>query len=149
MLMIRQLIAVMVAMTFTGFAYVGGAGAASVAVADPSVPVSVPDLREPTADVEACARTSSGRRLACLTVHADGDGRADGALCAYDDVLGLLGWGLQRELSCVETTRDWGFVSAPGVCERSLGIDKPHACVNGRDECLLWVMSVRVVCRAE
>lgn len=103
---------------------------------------------EPSVEASACATALGGRRLACVEVAADGDGRADGTLCAYDDVLGVFGWGFGDELGCVETTEDWGYVPGPGVCERTFGLDEPQACVNGNDQCLLWVMGVRIVCQA-
>lgn len=100
----------------------------------------------PSVEASVCATASGGRRLACVEVADDGDRRADGTLCAYDDALGIFGWGFGDELVCVETTEDWGYVPGPGVCERTFGLDEPQVCVNGNDQCLLWVMSIRVVC---
>lgn len=111
-----------------------------------SDPVPTPD---PTVEASACATALGGRQLACVHVAADSDGRAQGSVCGYDHVLGLFGWGFQDELVCVETTEDWGYVSGPGVCERTFGLDEPQVCVNGRDRCALWVMGVRIVCERD
>jgi hypothetical protein len=128
---------------------VAPAGGAEARVAhDRSMPLwsAVRDGVDVAAD--ACTTTPTGRRIACMQVAADDDGTAAGVLCIYDDALGVFGWGAGRDALCMETTSDWGYVSGGGVCTRVLGTDRPQACVNGRDQCVLWVMSVRLVCRA-
>ncbi len=136
--MTRIILPIVLVLTMVGFG-------PSAATALDAQRTRIPD---PNGETSACAFTGSGQRLACFHVNADGDANASGWLCAYDDAIGIFGWGLGGELTCVETTDDWGYVSGPGVCERTLGIDEPHTCVNGKDQCLLWVMSVRVVCHA-
>lgn len=103
---------------------------------------------EPAPQASNCARTGTGRRIVCFGVSTTGDW-AGATVCTYDDALGMLGWGLSRELTCLNANEDEGYLSqAPGACERSFGSDRPDACVNGRDRCLVWVLSVRIVCRA-
>jgi hypothetical protein len=135
------------------------AGAVTVAPAAPAtasttVGVTVPGgsaaVRTPPegyAHADACATTSTGRRIACISVHDDLDARPDATVCLYDDLLGVFGWAQQRDVLCVESVEDWGFVSGSGVCTRLLGTDRPQACVNGRERCALWVLSIRIACR--
>lgn len=102
---------------------------------------------DPPAEESECVRTGAGRRIVCTggTI-ADGHG-TNVNVCTYDDVLGVFGWGTANELVCVATNEHRGYLgTAPGACERTLGIEKPHACVNGREGCLVWVLSVRVLC---
>lgn len=150
-------LSVMLAMGAALLAVAPSAGAARAELAPPPDFTGLEPGTAPTAgpllpdevSAEACATTASGRRLACMQVHRDADGTADGVACVYDDALGIFGWGFRRALTCVETTEDWGFIGGAGLCERSLGLDRPDACVNGRDECLLWVWGLQVVCRVQ
>jgi len=123
------------------------AAAESGAVSHRTTRLTVPEHDEVSAAVSACTTTPTGRRIACVDVSADGDGTAGGVLCVYDDALGVFGWGAGGDALCLATTSDWGYVGGAGACARVLGTDRPQACVNGRDGCLLWVMSVRMVCR--
>lgn len=128
-------------------AHAVGAGAGSRG-GDVRPSITVPDPRESVPDVSQCASTISGRRIACVTVTYDEavDDYPRTTLCVYDDALKMVGWGMEKEVVCVSTNEDWGYVGAPGACVHVWGNENPIQCTNGKDGCLLWVMAQKFVC---